>query len=134
MVPIRAEHVRGGHVNNSFYFVYANEAFTDWYRDLGFPEQAEPMSGPMMAHLELDFLHELTYPGSVLCRLTVVRVGRSSLEHRIEMYAGSASGKLAARGKSVNVWFDRDLAATASWPADKLKLVWSDHADATQQA
>ena len=123
-VAIRPEQVRGGHVNNSFYFIYVNEAFTDWYREMGFPEQAEPVSGPMMAHLELDFLHELTYPGCVECRLTVVRVGRSSLEHRIEVFAGSTSGTLAARGKSINVWFDRDLGSTAPWPNDMLALCW----------
>lgn len=132
-VQIRPEQVRGGHVNNSFYFIYANEAFTDWYAALGFDNPAEPVSGPMMAHLELDFMHELTYPGAVLCRLTVMRVGRSSLEHTIELFAGDANGPLAARGKAVNVWFDRDLARTAAWPADILRLVWYEAAPVARQ-
>lgn len=123
-IDICPEDVVGGHVNNSRYFLYVGDTFADWYAALGFTGNAGPITGPLMAHLELDFLHEMAYPGTVLCRLTVARVGRSSLEHQIEIFDAARPELLCTKGKSVNVWFDRDLGSTAPWPAEVLALCW----------
>ena len=123
-LTISPDDVLGGHVNNAKFFAYVGEAFGGWYASMGFVGVDGPITGPLMAHQELDFLSEMTYPGNVLCRLTVTRIGKSSLEHAIDLRNADQPDVLCARGKEVNVWFDRDLGRAATWPDDMLAKCW----------
>ena len=112
------------HVNNARYFAFINRTFQSWYRAMDI-RGGVPGFAAMMAHVSYDFLQEVPYPGVVLCQLRVVKVGRTSLEHAIEMWNVSAQPVLAGRGKVVHVWFDRAAASPAAWPAEVLAKCWA---------
>ena len=114
------------HVNFACYLAYFGEAFRAWYAAMGLGlNDDRPDGNPLMAHLEVDYHGEMFYPGTALCRLTVVRVGRSSLEHRLEIFDAADPAKPRVTGRSVNVWRDRQLGAPAPWPAAVLSRCWA---------
>lgn len=123
VIDIQPDDIYGGHVNNTRYFIYIGDTFRQWYHAMRMFPDVDP--GPLMAHLSLDYLREMTYPGQVLCRLEVVRVGKSSLEHAIELRNAAQPDELFARGRGVNVWFDRARGGAAPWPADVLARCWT---------
>lgn len=128
LVTIQPEDVVGPHVNNARFFTFINLAFTDWYAGLGIGLGAA--AGPAMARIEYDFLHEVFYPGRLICRLTVDRVGRASLDHRIEMLDPDRDMLLCGQGRAVNVWTDRAAHRPAPWPPEVLARCWPDAAQA----
>lgn len=121
-LPISLDDVYGGHVNNDRYFSYIGATFRMWCEAMGLTPGRT--AGPLMAHMSYDFLKEMTYPGSVVCRLTVVRVGRSSLEHAIEIRNAEQQDELCGRGRAINVWFDRTSTQPSPWPQAMIKKCW----------
>jgi acyl-CoA thioesterase FadM len=82
-----------------------------------------------MAHLELDFLREVRPPAVVEVRLEVARVGRTSLDHAIELrdLGVDAAGEpvLAARGRATHVWTERASGRSMPWPPEVLARCWA---------
>lgn len=112
------------HVNNARYFAFINRTFQRWYVPMGLRGQ-HPTFSVAMAHCSYDFLRQVGYPGTVLCRLSVVKAGRTSLEHAIEMWdVGGAEPQLAGRGRVVHVGVDRASGKPTPWPAEVLGLCW----------
>lgn len=125
VMPIAPNDMHGGHVNNARYFAYIGQAFEGWYEAMGLGVNHPNTAGPMMAHMEYDYLQEMKYPGNVLCKLTVVRVGRSSLEHAIEIHNQESSATLCGRGKAVNVWVNRMSKQAEPWPEGMISKCWN---------
>lgn len=127
-IEIQPSDILGPHVNLARYFAFINDAFQVWYAAMGVGVPTNyPGFGNMIAHLEYDFLREVDYPGTILVRLRVVRIGRSSLEHAIEIHdisAGQETG-LAGRGKSIHVWVNRARGKGEPYPAEFLLKCWS---------
>ena len=73
------------HVNNARYFAFINRSFHGWYVAMGI-RGGIPDRTAVMARVEYDFLREVKPPGVVECRIEVVRVGRTSLEHAVEIH------------------------------------------------
>ena len=71
-----------------------------------------------------DFLSQVFYPGAVLCRVTVVKVGRTSIEHAVEMWDVTTEPRLAGRGRVVHVWIERGVARKSPWPPEMLAKCW----------
>lgn len=117
-----------GHVNNSRYFAFISETFADWYRVMGF-DVDDLKAAPLMAHLSYDFLREMHYPGSVLCRIAAVGRGAKSLEHSVEIRDAENPALLCGRGLCVHAWFDIVRRKTAPWPAEVLAKCWSGEPD-----
>ena len=111
------------HVNNARYFLFINRTFHGWYVAMGLRGRLPDFSA-VMAHCEYDFLRQVGYPGRVSCRLEVSKVGRTSLEHGIEIWDVSAEPVLAGRGRTVHVGVDRASGKPCAWPADVLAQCW----------
>lgn len=111
------------HVNNARYFAFINKTFHGWYVRMGI-RGGIPEFTYAMVHLSFDFLREVHYPGAVLCRVTVTKVGRTSIEHAIEMWDVSADSCLAGRGKAVHVGLNRQTGEPTPWPAKVLAQCW----------
>ena len=111
------------HVNNARYFAFINRTFHGWYVKMGIRER-DARYGAMMVHTAYDFLHQVFHPGTVLCRITVVKVGRTSMEHGVEMWDVTGEPRLAGRGKVVHVWVERATGKPQPWPADVLAKCW----------
>ena len=111
------------HVNNARYFTFINRVFIDWYVRMGI-RVAGASHSAMMVNTQYDFLNQVFYPGTVLCRVAVVKVGRTSMEHSIEMWDVTGEPKLAGRGKVTHVWVERAIAKPQPWPLEILAKCW----------
>ena len=111
------------HVNNARYFAFINNTFQSWYRAMGI-RGGIPGKAAIMAHMAYDFRREVRPPSWVECRIDVKRVGRSSMEHDIEIYDlglnQDANGCLAGKGHAVHVWLDRKTRRAEPWPPELL--------------
>jgi acyl-CoA thioesterase FadM len=83
-----------------------------------------------MVRSEYDFLAEVKPPGEVMCRIAVVRVGRASMEHVVEMWDMQPRGQdapvLAGRGKVIHACIDRATRRAMPWPQEIRDRCWRD--------
>ena len=121
------------HVNNARYFAFINRTFHTWYVKLGI-RVPDATHSAMMVNTSYDFLRQVFVPGAVLCRILVVKVGRSSMEHTVEMWDVSAGEpQLAGRGRVAHVWVEKALTRSMPWPADILAKCWDGEVRAASQ-
>jgi acyl-CoA thioester hydrolase len=111
------------HVNNARYFAFINRVFIDWYVRMGIRVVGATHSA-MMVNTQYDFLAQVFYPGTVLCRVKVVKVGRTSMVHAVEMWDVTGEPRLAGRGRVTHVWVERATARPQPWPARILAQCW----------
>lgn len=121
------------HVNNARYFAFIDRTFRAWYVAMGIRVPSAAHSA-MMASTSYDFLRQVFVPGTVRCRIAVTRVGRTSMEHTVEMWDVSTDTPvLAGRGRVAHVWVERALAKPVPWPAELLAKCWDADAAASQE-
>jgi len=117
------------HVNNARYFAFINRTFQAWYRPMGLRDRSTAFVAAMVRS-EYDFLAEVKPPGGVMCRITVVRVGRASMEHAVEMWdmqpRGQDAPALVGRGKIIHACIDRATRRAMPWPQDIVARCWRD--------
>jgi len=114
-----------GHINNTIYFRYFEQARIAWFEALG---MLRDMShhGPILANVSCDFLKPLKYPGDILVDQVVTRLGRSSIAMDLSIERVDEPGVLYARGTSVIVWMDYSNGKALAWP-DRLRLLLEPH-------
>lgn len=103
-----------GHVNNSRFFTYFEEARVDWLAArLDGPLFTE--SGPVLANATCDFKQPLTYPATLVIDVYATPPGNSSLKN---VYDASlkASGTRVATGTAVLVWVSVETGETIPVP------------------
>ena len=94
-----------GHVNNTVYFRYMEEARMAWLDDIGV--RAGPAGqGPVVVHVACTFQIPFVHPGHVVARHYATAVGRSSVDTRVEMAREDAPGRICAHGTARIVWVD----------------------------
>ena len=95
-----------GHINNIIYFRYMESARIDYFVALGIdPPTIDSTFGPILAHIECQFMAAVMYPDEVLVSSRIHSFGRTSM--KIEHVIFSCSqGKVVARGDSVIVMID----------------------------
>ncbi len=106
-----------GHVNNVVYFRYFESARIAYFSRLG---ASFSPAGPIVASASCDFLAPLAYPDTLRVGVGVTRVGTTSFTMRYEL-TSRARGLVAARGRTVCVWYDYALGAKARLP-DPLRV------------
>ncbi len=74
-----------GHINNIAFAVYAEGSRIDWERRHLKSLQASG-DGFVIVRIEIDFMHEMHYPGTVEIGIRPIRVGRSSLGFRQALF------------------------------------------------
>lgn len=102
-IPVRwGDLDAAGHVNNSRFFTYFEEARVSWLEEtLDGPLFAE--SGPVLANATCDFKQPLTYPASLAIDVYATPSGQSSLETVYDATL-QQSGNRVATGTAVLVW------------------------------
>ncbi|KAB2926546.1 MAG: acyl-CoA thioesterase [Dechloromonas sp.] len=91
-----------GHVNNTVYFRYMEQARVEWIEALGV--QVRPGGdGPVIINAACTFLKPMNYPGTVEVRTYVDHPGRSSVQSHVEMLI---DGDLYAEGAAKIVWMN----------------------------
>ncbi len=104
-----------GHVNNTVYFRYMEQVRISWFDTMGFtPDPSKP--GLVIIDARCTFLRELVYPGTVLVRQYVGRMGRSSCESYVDMFRTDDPETLCAQGAAKLVWVEFPKRKSAPLP------------------
>jgi acyl-CoA thioester hydrolase len=93
-----------GHVNNAVY----STMFEAGRTDLMFAAGLRLLDGPIsmvIVRLEIDFRHEMTWPGDVLIETAVSRLGNKSIHMRQTIQSG---GAVSAEALSILAAIDRE--------------------------
>ena len=106
-----------GHVNNTVYFRYFENARLEYFRRLGWADAARPAGiGPILHSTQCRFRKPLEWPDSIAvgARVPKVEADRFTIEHLI------VSDKLgtAAEGWGIIVTFDYAAGTKAAVPDD----------------
>ena len=103
-----------GHVNNTVYFQYLEQARIEWFRSIGRNGKDENGQGPVIINAHMTFLKQLRFPGDIELRVYAGQVGRTSFETRIEIRRTDLPDVIWAEGGAKVVW--SDYAAEKSVP------------------
>jgi len=104
-----------GHVNNTVYFRFMEQARISWMHGLGIRGSASG-EGPSVINTSCTFLKQLVYPGDVEIRTYAGQAGRSSLETWIEMRPSYDPQVIYAQGSAKIVWVDYAQGRSAPLP------------------
>ena len=103
-----------GHVNNTVYFRYMEQARVEWLEGLD-AEVRPGGEGPVIINASCTFLIPMTYPGTVEVRTFTGKPGRSSVMTYVEMRL-VGDGQLYAEGAAKVVWMDTRTGKSAPLP------------------
>lgn len=103
-----------GHVNNTIYFRYAEQARCEWLEKLGFKVAPEGIA-PVIINASCTFLVPMNYPGTVDLQMYAGTPGRSSLETYYEMRLAGVD-TLYCEGTAKVVWMDSATGKSAPIP------------------
>ncbi|KWR87164.1 acyl-CoA thioesterase [Cupriavidus sp. IDO] len=95
-----------GHVNNTVYFQYLEQARIEWFASLGRGGKDARGQGPVIINAHMTFLRQLRYPGDIECRVYAGQLGRTSFETRMEIRRTDLPDVVWAEGGAKVVWCD----------------------------
>ena len=95
-----------GHVNNTVYFQYLEQARIEWFASLGRGGKDASGQGPVIINAHMTFLKQLRYPGDIECRVYAGQLGRTSFETRMEIRRTDLPDVVWAEGGAKVVWCD----------------------------
>ena len=106
-----------GHVNNTVYFRYFEQARIDWFIEIGAPADPAAVFGPVIVNAHCAFLRQLRYPGDIVVQTYVGVLGRSSFETIQEIRRLDQPEVLVATGGAKVVWIDYAKEKSVPLPA-----------------
>jgi acyl-CoA thioester hydrolase len=122
VIPIRWGDMDAmGHVNNTVYFRYMEQARISWFDGLGVRPSPHG-AGPVIINASCTFIKQLVYPGAVEVRTYAGRVGNSSFETWLEMRPSYDPGTVYAEGAAKVVWVDFDKGKSTPLP-EKIRQI-----------
>ena len=102
-----------GHVNNTSYFRYFEQARIEWVYGLQQPGKAYSGIGPVIVNASCTFLSPLVYPGDVEVRMYLGEPGRTSIGSHYEL---TMNGRKYAEGAAKMVWMDLSSGRSVAVP------------------
>lgn len=107
-----------GHVNNTLYFRYVEEARAQCFdaENVFFTQGRVPL----LAHASFDFIKSVVYPATVVVIMTMTRLGRSSMTFDVAIETLDEPGVAYAKGKNVVVAAERSSGQSSPWTAAEL--------------
>ena len=111
-----------GHVNNTSFFRYMEQARIEWFEQIAPPGTSLEGTGPVIVNARMTFLQQLHYPGQILCRTFAGQVGRSSFETHFELRRVDKPDALVAEGGAKVVWIDYAAGRSIPLP-DRLRTL-----------
>jgi acyl-CoA thioester hydrolase len=113
-----------GHVNNTVYFRYMEQARISWFDSLGVRPSTRG-EGPVIINASCTFMKQLVYPGDVELRTYAGKVGHSSFETWLEMRPSYDPETVYAEGAAKVVWVDFDKGKSTALPEKIRQIVLS---------
>ncbi|HYD57282.1 MAG TPA: thioesterase family protein [Burkholderiales bacterium] len=104
-----------GHVNNTVYFRYMEQARIGWFDALAPAEEAWKSTGIVIANASCNFRKAITYPGTVEVRLYVGAPGGSSVPTYYDLLVDEV---LYADGAATVVFIDMAKQKAVRIPED----------------
>lgn len=104
-----------GHVNNTVYFRYMEQARVEWITSLGY-KVAPGSESMLMMNGFCNFYQQLSYPGELVLKTFIGNIGRSSLDVFTSMALLSSPDIEAAVGGATMVWVDLNTGKSSPWP------------------
>lgn len=92
-----------GHVNNTIYFRYMEQARIEWFTEAGCDPDPHG-EGPVIINARCTFIKQLKYPGEIEVKTYVAAPGRSSFEMYHEIRRIDQQEILSAEGGAKVVW------------------------------
>ncbi len=95
-----------GHVNNTNYFRYMEQARIEWVYAQAQAHEGAPYDGgegPVIVNASCDFLVPLVYPADIVVTMYLGNPGRTSVGSYYEIHSG---GRKFATGAAKMVWID----------------------------
>lgn len=108
-----------GHVNNSRYFVYMEQARIEWLAKVTDPVRLTEKSGPVLANASCTFNKPVVYPATLHIELYPIEVRTRSFNLGYKMRQHNTSD-IVAEGQSVIVWVDYATGKPVPLPEDVL--------------
>jgi acyl-CoA thioester hydrolase len=108
-----------GHVNNTVYFRFCEQARVEWSEALGLPVDPAQDEGVVIINAACTFLIPLTYPATVRVEMFAGEPGRSSLMSWYKLYV-EGDDRLYAEGSAKMVWMNHRSGRSAPIP-DRLR-------------
>jgi acyl-CoA thioester hydrolase len=113
-----------GHVNNTVYFRYLEQARIEWITSLGY-SVAPGQESMLMINGFCNFYQQLSYPGELILKTSTGAIGRSSLDVYTQMYLTTAPDAVVAEGGATMVWVDLNMNQSTPWPEHILQKLRS---------
>jgi acyl-CoA thioester hydrolase len=112
-----------GHVNNTVYFRYMEQARIEWITSLGYSFSSGDES-MLMINGFCNFHQQLAYPGELILKTYIGAIGRTSMDIYTSMALTTQPDSMVAVGGATMVWVDLQSGKSAPWPDHLLnKLV-----------
>jgi acyl-CoA thioester hydrolase len=103
-----------GHVNNSRFFSYFEEARVEWMK-AALDEAMFTDTGPVLAHASCDFRRPVRHPATLVVDVYAGSPGDSSLP-TYYMARSDEHNAVVATGEAVLVWIDTETGASVPLP------------------
>ncbi|HYR25554.1 MAG TPA: thioesterase family protein [Aquabacterium sp.] len=105
-----------GHVNNTVYFKYMEQARVAWIEAIngGVTGATE---GPVIANAFFNFYRSLVFPGELLVKLYVASPGRTSIDTFVTIERADEPGSPYAAGGATLVWVSNQDGRPVPLPA-----------------
>ncbi len=103
-----------GHVNNTVYFRFMEQARVEWIEALQVPVRLGG-AGPVIVNASCTFLVPMNYPGTVEVRTYVGHPGRSSVPTHVEMRI-VGDERIYAEAAAKVVWMDMQTGKSVPLP------------------
>ncbi len=104
-----------GHVNNTVYFRFFEQARVEWIENEGFIVSPQSDSGAVIINASCTFLLPVSYPATVIIKVFAGEPGRSSVMTWYELYV-EGDERLYAEGAAKVVWTDPRTGKSAPIP------------------
>lgn len=110
-----------GHVNNTVYFRYMEQARVSWITAIN-GSLNNPEDGPVIANAFCNFYRPLVFPGNIVIKLYVANPGRTSIDTFITIERSDEPGVTYAAGGATLVWVSLKDGRSAPLPDVVRKL------------
>jgi acyl-CoA thioester hydrolase len=111
-----------GHVNNTEYFRYMEQARVSWFDAHGIPMLLDGC-GPVMVRGACNFVRAITYPAQIAIDMRLARLGDRSVTLYHDLYLDGDPKTKFADGEIVVVWIDHARGVSLPLPDVMRSLV-----------
>ncbi len=105
-----------GHLNNTVYFRFMEQARAQWLHEIGHPLRAGT-EGVVIITASCTFRRAINYPARVRVDMFCAAPGRSSFPTRYELRDADEPERLYAEGSATAVWVDHVTEQSRPLPA-----------------